>query len=95
MVCEQELFGSAGRTQENKRESQEENRSVPYGASVKSSAYYRAMYVRRGTSGRFQDSAGGRMLHMDVMEAQRELARRLGAATVTEAPGEQQEVESG
>lgn len=46
----------------------------------KSSAYYQALYVKRGESGLFRDSMGCAMLQRDVLAMQRELARRLASA---------------
>lgn len=46
-------------------------------------AYYRALYVQRGGD---RGGAAERHLHNDVMSAQRDLARRLASATITEVP---------
>ena len=50
--------------------------------NIKSSAYYQALYVRRGQSGLFKDSMGCKMMQQDVLNSQRELARRLSSAIV-------------
>lgn len=50
----------------------------------KSSAYYQALYVKRGKSGLFRDSMGCVMLQRDVLAMQRELARRLSSATTAD-----------
>lgn len=46
----------------------------------KSSAYYQALYVKRGESGLFRDSMGCAMLQRDVLASQREWARLLASA---------------
>lgn len=50
----------------------------------KSSAYYQALYVKRGESGLFRDSMGCAMLQRDVLAMQRELARRLSSAATAD-----------
>lgn len=55
----------------------------------KSSAYYQALYVKKGETGLFRDSMGCAMLQRDVLAVQRELARRLAsAASADEGEGE-------
>lgn len=51
--------------------------------NLPSYSYYRALYVQRGGD---RGGAAERHLHNDVMSAQRDLARRLASATITEVP---------
>lgn len=60
-------------------------RESPLAVSTpKSSAYYQALYVKRGESGLFRDSMGCAMLQRDVLAMQRELARRLSSAATAD-----------
>lgn len=57
----------------------------------KSSAYYQALYVKRGKSGLFRDSMGCAMLQQDVLATQRDLARRLASAVATDEDEDEEE----
>lgn len=57
----------------------------------KSSAYYQALYVKRGESGLFRDSMGCAMLQRDVLATQRELARRLTSAIAADEDEDEDE----
>lgn len=60
-------------------------REIPLSVDLpKKSAYYQALYVKKGKSGLFRDSMGCEMLQRDVLARQQDLARLLSTAVVTE-----------